>query len=88
LSDPEIQQAKKELKKKATELEEVESKITSCEELKRTLEAEMASPEIYSDREKLESLNRRYSELQAEEEELNKKWEQLAEQIENLQVGI
>lgn len=88
LSDPEIQMAKKELKKKETELEEVESKITVCEGLKKALEEEMALPEIYSDMDKLESLNRRYSELQSEEEELNKKWEQLAEQIENLQVEI
>ncbi len=88
LTDPEIQQVKKERKKKENELEQLEVKIMEAESLKKLLEKEMALPEVYSDMEKLEGLNRRYSQVQAEEKELNNNWERLAEQIENLQVDI
>lgn len=88
LTDPEIQQAKKELKKKEAELEQVEALIMEKETLKKELEEEMALPEVFSDMQKLEGVNQRYAQVRTEEENLNKKWEILVEEIEELQHAI
>ncbi|EKB49287.1 ABC-F family ATP-binding cassette domain-containing protein [Cecembia lonarensis] len=88
LTDPEIQQAKKELKKKEAELEHVEALIMEKETLKKELEEEMALPEVFSDMQKLEGVNQRYAQVRTEEENLNKKWEILVEEIEELQHAI
>ncbi|MGY6743276.1 MAG: ABC-F family ATP-binding cassette domain-containing protein [Cecembia sp.] len=88
LTDPEIQQAKKTLKKKENELEQLEALIMEKESRKKELEAEMALPEVYSDLEKLEKLNQRYNQIKEDETVLNTQWEVLVEEIEMLQDGI
>ena len=81
-------QAKKDLKKKEQELAEIEEKILKLEESKKSLEAQMADPEIYSDNQKLEELNQKYLALKKTEETLNTNWETLVEEIGQLQETI
>lgn len=45
----------------------------------------LAQPSVYEDEAKMQQLNEAYSKIQEEEAALNKKWEDLAEQIESLQ---
>jgi ATP-binding cassette subfamily F protein 3 len=84
-TDPEIQLLKKELRRKEQELEDLESQIIRCEEIKKSLEHEMALPEVYSNNEKLSDLNLRYSQIKAQETELNSNWEKLIKLVETLQ---
>ncbi|RZS98534.1 ABC-F family ATP-binding cassette domain-containing protein [Cecembia calidifontis] len=87
-NDVELQQNKKELKKKEQELTQLESKIMDCESLKSELEAALSDPENYSVPEKLENLNRQYQQVKLKEDELNREWEQLVELIGTLQENI
>jgi ATP-binding cassette, subfamily F, member 3 len=85
MGDFEINQARKELKKKEQELGLIEEKILILENKKTELEASMADPETFSDSAKLEMLNKDYQKLKIQEEELNAKWEILVEEIGELQ---
>jgi ATP-binding cassette subfamily F protein 3 len=87
-NDAELQNDKKELKKREMELAELESKIMECESRKRKLEADLADPENYLDTYKLKKLNQQYNQLKIEEDEFNSEWEQLVERIETLQENI
>lgn len=87
-NDVELQQSKKELKKREQELAQLESKIMECESYKSELEAALGEPGNYSDPDKLEKLNQQYRQLKNKEDELNREWEQLVELIGTLQENI
>ncbi len=84
----ESNQAKKDLKKKEQELALLEDDILQVEAIKGDLEAEMAKPEVFENGEKLESLNSKYIKLKEKEAVLNKNWENLVEEIGQLQEVI
>ncbi|MBC6368603.1 ABC-F family ATP-binding cassette domain-containing protein [Algoriphagus sp. AK58] len=84
-SSPEIQQAKRDLKKLEEQLAKVEKEIETLDLLKSEIEEKMADPEIYSDEEKAQKVQESYQSLQSNLYEANAKWENLVDQISELQ---
>src|SRR5690606_26079709 len=84
-NNSEQNQAKKDLKKKEKDLEELESTIMALEEEKTLLESKMADPAVYEDDIKAAEINTSYATLKSKIEKLNQNWEKLAEEIESLQ---
>ncbi|TJZ63097.1 ABC-F family ATP-binding cassette domain-containing protein [Sphingobacterium olei] len=73
------------LQKKNKELAILESQITSKDQEVKDLEILLAKEEIYSDAIKLQENTRKYNSTKAEYDQLQKKWEQLAEEIMDLE---
>ncbi|MCH7411672.1 ABC-F family ATP-binding cassette domain-containing protein [Belliella sp. DSM 111904] len=88
INQTEANQVKKELKKKQRELEIVEEQLMGLEEQKIALEAEMASPEVFADSQKLEAVNLKYQKIKDQEAKINAQWEQLVEEIEQLELEL
>ena len=85
LSISEVNEAKKNLKKKEQELALIEEKILQIESKKSELEKKMADPDIFSDSKKIEETNQAYQKLKNQESDLNQNWETLVEEIGSLQ---
>ncbi len=85
LSISEVNEAKKNLKKKEQELALIEEKILHIETKKGELEKKMADPLVFSDNKKIDETNQTYQKLKNQEAELNKNWESLVEEIGSLQ---
>ncbi|MCS4433518.1 ABC-F family ATP-binding cassette domain-containing protein [Aquiflexum gelatinilyticum] len=85
LSITEVNEAKKNLKKKEQELAFIEEKILQIETKKSELEKKMADPVVFSDNKKMEEVNQSYQKLKNQEAELNQNWETLVEEIGSLQ---
>ena len=85
LSIWEVNEAKKNLKKKEQELALIEEKILQIESKKSELEKKMADPDIFSDSKKIEETNQAYQKLKNQESDLNQNWETLVEEIGSLQ---
>lgn len=81
----EVDEARRELKKKELFLVDVENKILQLEERKSTLEKEMADPDVFSDTEKLEKINYKYQLVKKDLVKLNQSWESLVEEISTLE---
>ncbi|WP_375583015.1 ABC-F family ATP-binding cassette domain-containing protein [Cyclobacterium xiamenense] len=81
-ADPEL---KKRRRENALALEKLEEEITDLENKKSTLENLMADPTAYEDEARMQELQANYAALLKTEASLNKKWEDLAEEIDNLQ---
>jgi ATP-binding cassette subfamily F protein 3 len=84
-NDSQSQQLRKDLKKKEKDLMDLDEKIMQLEEDKLKLETQMADPVLYDDEEKLAEINTAYTLLQKRIDSLNREWELIAEEIENLQ---
>lgn len=84
-SNPEIQQAKKDLKKLEDRLLEVEGKVEKLELQKAELETKLADPELYNDESRAQEIQQKYQKLQEELSAKNVDWEQLVDQISVLQ---
>lgn len=82
---PEIQQAKRDLKKLEEQLSKIEKEIESLELLKGETEEKMADPEIYADESKAQKIQESYQDIQNSLYEANAKWENLVEEISRLQ---
>jgi len=76
---------KKIIQKKNKELSALEEKIESQESLVKELENELAQEDIYSDPVKLQEHTRNYNSEKAKLEGLQQDWENLAEEIMNLE---
>lgn len=76
---------KKVIQKKNKELSALEEKIESQESLVKELENELAQEDIYSDPVKLQEHTRNYNSEKAKLEGLQQDWENLAEEIMNLE---
>ncbi|MDN3689387.1 ABC-F family ATP-binding cassette domain-containing protein [Cyclobacterium jeungdonense] len=74
---------KKRIREKAIALEKLEEDITVLENKKSALENQMADPSVYENEERMQELQADYAVLLKQESNLNKKWEALAEQIDN-----
>jgi ATP-binding cassette subfamily F protein 3 len=74
-------QAEKEQQKLKKSFEQLENEIFEREESLKQLEEEMAKPEIFGDHDKLFPIQEQYDKTKQKLAELNKKWEQLADQI-------
>jgi ATP-binding cassette, subfamily F, member 3 len=85
LSITEVNEAKKNLKKKEQELTLIEEKILQIESKKAELEKKMADPLVFSDNTKMDEVNQAYQKLKNLEAELNQNWETLVEEIGSLQ---
>jgi ATP-binding cassette subfamily F protein 3 len=72
------------LKSLEKELKKVEEDIVKLEETKANLELEMTKPEIFGDHEKMKKVQFEFSKIQKELESVNKKWEGLATEIDQL----
>lgn len=82
---PEIQQAKRDLRKLEEQLSKIEKEIESLELLKRETEEKMADPDIYADESKAQKIQESYQDIQNSLYEANAKWENLVEEISRLQ---
>ncbi|EOZ95752.1 Glutathione-regulated potassium-efflux system ATP-binding protein [Indibacter alkaliphilus LW1] len=87
-SNTEIDDARRDLKKKEKELATLEENILELEERKSRFEKEMADPDVFSDSAKLESINIEYAGVKNEIENLNDMWELLVEEISTLQETV
>ncbi len=72
------------LKKARSILDGIETEILELETEKESLEAHMAKPEIYGNPDKLAEINLDYEKLSNKIEELTKRWESAAEEVERL----
>lgn len=79
---------KKELKKKQKDLEKLEYEMMDIEEQKGSLEEKMADPDVFSDSQELDKLNRQYQKVIDKEAELTEIWEALVEEIENIEIEL
>ena len=82
---PEIQQAKRDLKKLEEQLHKIEKEIESLDLLKADLEVKMADPDSYADEVKAQKVQDSYKRIQDSLYEANAKWEDLVDQISTLQ---
>lgn len=82
---PEMQQAKRDLKKLEDQLSKVEKEIETLDLLKLEVEEKMADPELYADELKSQKLRDSYQSVQNNLYEANAKWENLVDQISILQ---
>lgn len=82
-TNPEEAGQKKRIREKAIALEKLEEDITVLENKKSALENQMADPSVYENEEHMQELQEDYAVLLKQESNLNKKWETLAEQIDN-----
>src|SRR5690606_7780534 len=81
----ETQQARRDLKKLEEQLQKVEKEIESLDLLKTETEAKMADPEVYEDESKAQMIQESYQQIQKSLFEANAHWEELVDQISNLQ---
>lgn len=82
---PEMQQAKRDLKKLEEQLVKIEKEIETLDLLKLEVEEKMADPELYADEVKSQKLQDSYQSVQNSLYEANAKWENLVDQISILQ---
>ncbi len=82
---PEIQQAKKELKKLEEQLEKIEKEIETLELLKSEIEEKMADPDWYSDESHASKIQESYDRVQKNLFQANARWEVLVDELSNLQ---
>ncbi|RAI87957.1 ABC-F family ATP-binding cassette domain-containing protein [Algoriphagus yeomjeoni] len=83
--NPEVQQAKKDLRKLEEELVRVEKEVEKLEEKKLGLERKMADPELYSREEEAQEVQENYQGIQSKLKASNEQWEELVDKISNLQ---
>jgi ATP-binding cassette subfamily F protein 3 len=69
------------LQRKNRELSELETRIADKENQVKEQESQLAKEEIFSDSVKLQEATRLYNSTKAEYEQLQKQWEELAEEI-------
>ena len=67
--------------KRKKELEQIEARIIKSEASIKELEKEMAKPEVFGDHEKLLEYQQKYDQEKKQLNELNTKWESIAEEI-------
>ncbi len=84
----EIEEKKKQLKKLNQQLEILEEEVGEKEKAVKTLEAEIAKEEVYSDPVKLKEVNERYAKANEALGASQLHWEQLAEEIMVLEAYI
>lgn len=84
-SQPEVLQAKRDLKKLEDDLKLAEDEIGKLESQKLVLEKKMADPELYSNEAEAQKTQESYQKIQAKLEDFNSKWEVLVDQISALQ---
>lgn len=84
-SQPEVLQAKRDLKKLEDDLKLAEEEIGKLESQKLVLEKKMADPELYSNEVEAQKTQGSYQNIQAKLEDGNSKWEELVDQISALQ---
>lgn len=77
-SNNQLSNLKKKLRAVENEIQSIEIEITEIEEI-------MSDPEVYSNLEKLTETNKQYDGLKISLENKNTRWEQLAEEIEELE---
>jgi len=68
-------------KKFERDLEELESQIASLENIKRSLEAELSDPTIFSDKAQLAEKNTEYMDTNSRLDALTRRWEEMVEKI-------
>lgn len=84
-SQPEVLQAKRDLKKLEDDLKVVEDEIGKLESQKLVLEEKMADPDLYSNESEAQRTRENYQKIQGYLEKVNSKWEVLVDQISSLQ---
>lgn len=87
-SQPEVLQAKRDLKKLEDELKLVEDEIGKLEGQKLVFEKKMADPDLYSNESEAQRMQESYQKVQGYLEKVNSKWEVLVDQISALQEGV
>jgi len=88
VNNPEVQQAKKSLRKLEEELEAIEKEVEKLERKKKELEQKMADPELYSNEEEAQEIQLKYQDIQGDLASLNTKWEALVDQISSVQAVL
>lgn len=83
--DNEFYQIRKDLKKKERDFSDLEENIINLEEEKVRLESLMANRIVYQDERKMATINGEYVLVKQKIDSLNREWERIAEEIENLQ---
>jgi ATP-binding cassette subfamily F protein 3 len=80
----EAEQTQRRLKTLNKELTQVEASIESLQKEKSLLEEEMAKPEVYSNFERLQSIQEEFRKKEETLKNLNSRWEELALEIDSL----
>ena len=75
----------RELKRLKKDLEKIEKQIEELESIKAKLEIELSTPGVYSDFERLNSVNQRFEAVNNELSECHRVWEDLAQKSDDLE---
>lgn len=81
-------EAQKELQKQQRQFAKTEEEIAKLNQRKTELEANLASPDIYTDRNKFAETEKNYKDLQTQLEKLNKDYEELFDRIMQLEAEM
>jgi ATP-binding cassette subfamily F protein 3 len=81
---PKTASSELQLKSLEKDLKKVEEQIQSLQHKKSNIETEMAKPEVYSDFEKLQIIQKEFAALHQQLESANTKWEEIAMAIDEL----
>jgi ATP-binding cassette subfamily F protein 3 len=81
---PKTASSELQLKSLEKDLKKVEEQIQSLQHKKSNIETEMAKPEVYSDFEKLQVIQKEFAALHQQLESANTKWEEIAMAIDEL----
>ncbi|MDN3202598.1 ABC-F family ATP-binding cassette domain-containing protein [Algoriphagus sediminis] len=84
----EVRQAKNDLRKLQMELESIEGKIENLESDKKKLSEQMSKPETYQDEKKAQEVNLNFGKLEKQLTDLNSSWEDIVDQISNLEEKV
>ncbi len=79
---------KKEKKTIEKELNDTESKIINLESSKDEIEQKLADPSCYANSDQVEELNKEYENIKIQLEQLQQLWDQLAEKIEQINAEL
>jgi ATP-binding cassette subfamily F protein 3 len=82
---PVTKEAKKELQKQQKLFQQYEERLATLKEEKKKLEASLASPEVYSDKNTYAQAEAEYKKVDAELAKVNKEYEQVFEKIVELE---
>ena len=87
INAPIDKEKKKELQRVQKEFQQLESQLAELNQKKTSLESDLASPDVYSDKDRFQSTELAYQQVIQDWQHINRKYEQVFERLMHLQEG-
>jgi ATP-binding cassette subfamily F protein 3 len=81
VNDDELRQLKKELQSKQKAFQKLEEDLNQCKAEQAKVEASLADPSVYQDKEKFKQLDEQYKKLSHQSDALNKQYDKAFEEL-------